>query len=142
MTADLDQRVPATEETIARYDKPFDWAGANCIRLARAQAIALGHEVPPVPLFRTALGAQRALAKRGFASVSEMLDHYFTRWPAPAFALAGDLVAGPASEEHGLEAIGIADGSGKVIGWFEGRSHLGLTTILQSGANLSAAWRL
>lgn len=60
------ERVAATQAVIDRFrDKPFSWAGANCIALARMQAKGLGHVVPPVPRFRSALGAQRAMAKRG-----------------------------------------------------------------------------
>lgn len=139
---DLAARIAATEGVIARFDKPFDWAGANCIRLARAQGVALGHDLPPVPVFRTALGARRALKKRGFDSVSAMLDYYFLRLDTPARAIAGDLVVGPASEEHGLEAVGIADGTGKVVGWHEAIEYRRLDTILQANAHLTGAWRL
>ena len=139
---DLHARVAATEGVIARFDKPFDWAGPNCIRLARAQATALGHDLPPVPMFRTPLGARRALKKRGFVSVSALLDRYFIRLDAPARAIVGDLVVGPAGEQHGLEAVGIADGTGKVVGWHEASDYSCLDTILQANAQLTGAWRL
>lgn len=139
----LADRGEATELVIQRFrDKPFDWAGANCIRLARAQAAAMGHQVPPVPLFRTALGARRALKKRGVDSVSALLDTHFERWPAPAFARLGDLVSGPADPEHGFEAIGIADGQGNVWGWSEQTGHSGLVAILMAQGHLAKAWRL
>jgi hypothetical protein len=139
----LAERARATEAVLARFrDKPFDWAGANCIRLARAQAAALGHSVPPVPVFRTALGAKRALKKRGANSVSALLDAHFERWAAPAFARLGDLVAGPADPAHGLEAVGIADGQGNVWGWSQQNDHQAMVAILFANADLTAAWRL
>ena len=139
----LAERSAATEEVLARFrDKPFSWHGANCIRLARAQGVAMGHSLPPVPSFRTPLGAQRALQKRGFDSVSAMLDHYFERYPAPAFAIVGDLYAGPAAEAHGLEAVGIADGLGNVFGWHQSTDFQRLEPIKFAQGSMTAAWRL
>lgn len=146
----LAERAFATERVLARFrDKPFDWAGANCIRLARAQGEALGHALPPVPLFRTALGARRALAKRGAAGVAELLDQYFVRLPAPAFALVGDLVTLPCADEHGgnerggaLDAVCISDGRGNLFGWHAETGFARLETIKQAEAHVLAAWRL
>lgn len=139
----LAQRAAATEAVLARFrDKPFDWAGANCIRLARAQAAAMGHSVPPVPLFRSALGARKALAKQGAGSVSALLDAHLPRLPAPAFARIGDLVAGPAAEQHGLEAVGVVDGYGLVWGWHEANDFAELSAIAFAESALTGAWRL
>lgn len=139
----LAERAAATDQVLERFRyKPFSWHGANCIRLARAQGVALGHSLPPVPGFRTPLGARRALKRRGFGSVSEMLDFYFERYPAPAFAIVGDLYAGPAAEEHGLEAVGIADGLGNVIGWHESTGFRQLETIKFAQGDMTKAWRL
>lgn len=139
----LADRAAATEKVLARFrDKPFDWAGANCIRLARAQAAALGHDVPPVPLFRTTLGAKRALKKQGAESVTELLDQRFQRLPSPAFAWLGDLVVAPGDPAHGLEAVCIADGQGNCWGWSEQTGHDRLVPILFANAGLTAAWRL
>ena len=139
----LSERGLATEKVLARFrDKPFDWAGANCIRLARAQGVEMGHDLPPEPLFRSALGARRALTKRGHESVSAMLDAHFARWPAPAFARLGDLVAFPAAPEVGLEAVCIADGQGNAWGWSEQNNSQSLVPILMAQADMLAAWRL
>lgn len=139
----LAKRQKATDKVLARFrDKPFAWSGANCIRLARAQAAALGHSVPPVPMFRTPRGARRALRKQGADSVTELLDARFERLQSPAFAWLGDLVSGPADPEHELEAVGIADGQGNVWGWSEQNGHACLVPILFANAQLTAAWRL
>lgn len=138
----LDQRARATQAVLARFDKPFSWAGANCIRLAQEQGVALGHPLPPVPPFRTAKGARRALIERGAASVAELLDQFFERWPAPAFARVGDLVTLPAEADGmGLEAVCIADGQGNLFGWHAADpSRLRVVKFAQ--AAVVAAWRL
>lgn len=139
----LAERARRTEQVLERFrNKPFSWSGANCIRLARAQAAAMGHDVPPVPIFRSALGAQRALAKQGADSVTGLLDLYLPRRPAPAFALLGDLLVGPAADEHGLEAVGIADGQGNVFGWTEATNFQRLESILQVHADITVAFAL
>lgn len=139
----LDERARATEAVLARFrDKPFDWAGANCIRLARAQAVALGHDVPPVPLFRSALGAKRALGKQGVKDVTALLDKWFIRLPAPAFMVVGDLCTLPAEPDgEGLDAVCISDGRGNLFGWHPDKPD-GLAVIKQATAAIAASWRL
>jgi hypothetical protein len=139
----LDERARRTQAVIDRYrDKPFDWAGANCIRLARAQAVALGHDVPPVPLFRSPLGAKKALGKQKAASVTELLDKWFVRLPGAAFMLVGDLctLAGEPDGE-GLDAVCISDGRGNLFGWHPDKPD-GLAVIKQAMANVAMSWRL
>jgi hypothetical protein len=139
----LAERAQRTEQVLERFrDKPFSWQGANCIRLARAQAAAMGHSVPPVPVFRSALGAKKALAKQGAASVTELLDAHFERLPAPAFAWVGDICVLPAADEHGLEAVCIADGRGNVFGWHQETNFEKLESILQAEAGIVTAWAL
>lgn len=142
----LAERADALTRVLIKYrDKPFDWAGANCIRLARAMAVEMGHEVPPVPLFRSPLGAKRALAKQGAATVEELLDKWFPRLSAPAFAMMGDLVSLPADPESaegrmGLSAIGLVDGQGHLFAWHQDCECM--TTIRMFEADTGAAWRL
>lgn len=138
----LAERAAATEAVIDRFrDKPFDWAGANCIRLARAQGVALGHALPPVPLFRSATGARRALAKRGAASVAELMDQFFPRWPAPAFARVGDLCLLPGDpDDGGPDAVCVADGRGNLMGWHW--TFPGLGAIKGAQSAVIVAWRL
>lgn len=106
------------------------------------QAKGLGHAVPPVPRFRSALGAQRAMAKRGADSVAALLDKHFQRHPAPAFAQAGDLVILAGDEDAmGLQAVCISDGRGNLFGWHEKRPE-GLSVIKWADGDIAAAWRL
>ena len=99
----------------------------------------MGHAPPPVPLFRSALGAKRSLKKQGCETIADLLDKYFTRLPAPAFALVGDLVLLPSDD--GLEAVCIADGHGCMIGWHDAYLD-GLSNIKMAEADVAAAWRL
>lgn len=143
MSMTLALRQAATEQVLAKFrDKPFDWKGANCIRLARAQAKAMGHEVPPVPVFRTPLGAKRALKKQGVETVTELLDAHFERLPSPAFAWLGDLLVLEGDPEHQLEAVGIADGQGNVWAWSGQNDHQCLVPILFASSGMTGAWRL
>lgn len=147
MKAELALRAVQTEMVIdALREVPFDWDGASCIHLARAQAFALGHQVPRVPRFRSARGALRALKKQGAASVAELLDQWFPRHPAPAFARVGDLVLLPGDDGAGnrddrLGAICIADGQGNLFGW-HGSDLSRLSVIKWAAAEAVAAWRL
>ena len=136
-------RQAATEKTLARFrTKPFSWAGANCVRLARTQAANMGHKLPPIPQFRSALGAKRALSARGADSVTALLDQHFARLPGPAFAWIGDLIALPGDPALGLDAIGIADGQGNVWCWTQQNGERELTALITINSDAVAAWRL
>ena len=135
----LQDRAEATQRVIDEYRaKPFAWNGAHCIRLARAMGKELGHDLPPIPLIQSPLSAKKALAKQGCESTSDLLDKYFTRLPAPAYAMVGDLVAVPS--EH-FEAICVADGLGNLVGWHD--SDLSQMSVIKFGmSGAIAAWRL
>lgn len=141
----LGERATLTERTIERFrPKPFNWAGANCWRLMAMQARALGHDIPPVPMFRTALGAKRALLATGASSAEEYLDQRFERLPGAAFAWVGDLVllpGDPDGNSAGLDAVCIADGHGNLFGWYGGDGS-GLATMSLVDSNPIGAWRL
>lgn len=145
--AQIALRGVATESVLELVrEKPFAWDGANCVTLARLQAVAMGHDVPALPKFRTAKGALRALKKHGVSSTAELLDLYFERHPAPAFARIGDLVLLPGENEAGerddtLGAIGIADGRGNIFAW-HGSDMSRLSVIKWAAGGVVAAWRL
>lgn len=135
----LSERARATQSVIDKYrTKRFDWSGSHCLRLARSQGIALGHKLPPIPVFRSAFSAQKALKKRGFDSVSDLLDSFFPRLPAPAYAIVGDLVTLPGD---GMEAIFIADGLGNLIGWHEAGGEE-LSNVSFAAGEIIGSWRL
>lgn len=138
----LPERKIATDRTLEKYrDRPFAWHGASCIHLARTQAVNMGHRVPMLPGFRSATGAITALRKTGHASLIDLLDSLFVRI-APARMLAGDLCAGPPSDDvPGFCALGIADGQGNIIGWHD-EDGTKLSAIKFAMAQMTAAWRL
>ena len=140
MTANLAIRAAATEITLAETrDAPFDWAGQNCIRLARRQACNMGHKVAKVPNFKSAVGAARALKRQGAENLEQLLDKWFERHDAPAFAIIGDLVLLPG--EDGFDSICITDGRGNLFGWHD--SDLSKMSVIKAAdADIIAAWRL
>lgn len=141
----LGERQRATARVIEKYRRrPFAWEGANCWKLTAAQARAMGHPFPPVPQFRSALGARRALSRAGCASAAEFLDRHFQRLPTAAFAMVGDLVllpGDPDGKEAVLDAVTIADGHGNLFGWHDGAPG-GLTAIKFAAGAAIGAWRL
>ena len=135
---ELERRRIATENTRQRFiGKEFSWARPHCIQLMRFQAAEMGHRLPPLPLFKTAIGAKRALKKRGCDSVEQLLDGMFPRI-APAAMLLGDLAATPGTE--GLEGVFVNVGPRKLMGWREDAPQL---VVLDVGYDeLIGAWRL
>jgi len=105
----------------------------------------MGHQVPPVPLFASERGAIKALRKQGVRSTAELLDKWFERHPAPAFAELGDLVVLPGDRDGErddvLAAIGIADGRGNVFAW-HGSDLSKMSVIKLAETEIIAAWKL
>lgn len=138
-------RAAQTQGVLDRFrDKPFSWDKANCWKLTGAQARAMGHRFPPVPRFRSALGAKRALLKTGAADAAAFLDMHFLRLPGAAFALMGDLVllpGDPEGESAVLDAVCVADGMGNLFGWHAANPD-GLSAIKFAVADAIGAWRL
>src|SRR3546814_5973721 len=63
--------------SLAKYrDQPFKWGRYDCARVIAHQAKKLGHKVSLAKAgsYSSALGAKRALAKVGCATLSEALD--------------------------------------------------------------------
>lgn len=139
-----DDRVERTNAVLERYrHRAFDWqAGTTCIHLFRSQAVAMGHTMPPLPLFRSALGARRALKARGAESVTGLIDAMLPgRRITPASMWVGDVGALPG--EDGLDAL-LIWGGGKLLGW-HGDDPSRMVSIELSAAEVAAhlvAWRL
>ena len=136
---ELERRRVATEKTLAKYrDTAFDWAaGRTCIHLAKFQARAMGHRLPSVPRFRSALGAKKALAAMGAENVIGLLDTLLPRI-APAEMLLGDLAA--VAGEGGLDAVMVCAGPMKLLGWREDADAMVVLDVPLG--EVSAAWRL
>ena len=134
----LIKRKAVTQETLDRFrGADFDWSGTTCVHLARAQLVGMGHGVPEIPQFSTALEAARVMREHGWDSVSEMLDSYLERI-APASMLLGDIAL--IKGAGGLDAIFICAGPLKVFGWREDAPDLVVLDI--SFGDLEGAWRV
>lgn len=141
---DLAARVAATEKVVARFrGRPFAWdKRRTCIHLARAQARALGHRLPPIPDFRSPRAARTALRAQGCETLEQLLDRHFVRI-APLAAWVGDLVIMAGGEGEGdFDGIGIVAG-GKILGYHEDHLTEGLVNIIPAGPDpFIGAWRL
>jgi len=135
---ELERRAEAVKATQARFDGvPFDWKGhSTCIHLLRFHAAQMGHKVPIVPRFRSAVGARKALLSTGWQTLPGLLDSMFERIP-PAFARVGDVMAVPG---EGFEALFIRAGVTKWIGWHQDYDNC--TTVVPDFSHAIGAWRL
>lgn len=134
----LIRRRDATQRTLNRFrGVNFDWSGVTCAHLAHAHLSEMGHDVPNIPQFDTALGAARALQSLGWDSVSDMLDSLLPRI-APASMLLGDLAL--IKGAGGLDAIFICAGPLKVFGWRDDAPDLVLLDV--SFGDLEGAWQV
>lgn len=113
---DLQRRSLALDATHTRFmGRTLDWSKkATCAHMLRYHASKMGHELPLVPSFRSALGAKKALKTAGFESMIDMIDNYFERIP-PAFMLPGDVMIVPGTE--GFDAVYIKCERSKFLGW-------------------------
>lgn len=115
---DLEERAEATRKTWARFEgKPFDWTkAATCVHLMKYHGQNMGHTLPSVPRFRSAMSAKRALQSLGHDSVVSLMNEKFAPI-VPAKMWVGDMMAVPG--EAGFEALFIRAGVTKFIGWHE-----------------------
>ena len=103
-----------------------------------------GHRQPlrgllPLRLRPQLVGAARALKRQGAENLEQLLDKWFERHDAPAFAIIGDLVLLPG--EDGFDSICITDGRGNLFGWHD--SDLSKMSVIKAAdADIIAAWRL
>lgn len=133
---DLLRRQKAVGKTLAKYrGKEFDWqAGCTCIHMLRFHMRQMGHKPEPLPRIRSAVGARRALDRREWSGVSDMLDSMLERIP-PARMLLGDVAV--FRSEDGFGAITISLG-GKVMGWHD---EAPMMTALEP-IEIDGAWRV
>lgn len=139
--SDLLRRARALDAAKRKYGKrAFSWRnGVSCVHLARGHLVKMGHRPPPLPRIRSLVGARRALAERGWANVTEMLDAQpgLLRI-APAEMLPGDLAV--LASEDGIGAIFLCAGPHKLIGWREDAPAMVVLDL--SFDQVSGAWRV
>lgn len=134
----MHQRRDVTQATMDHFTpKPFDWCkAATCVHMVRRHVAAMGHSVPPMPRFRSALSAKAALTERGWSNLAEMMDATLPRI-MPAQVIMGDVVE-LQSESDVFGALCIALGDGRVMGYSEGQEAF---SVMQPFTSPIAAWR-
>jgi hypothetical protein len=136
----MNRRVEATRKTLAKYSRPFDWRGRmTCIHMARTQLRNMGHRPPPIPDFRSAIGARSALKKAGFGDIATLFDSMLPRI-SPAEMWVGDLALLPGDEFFG--SICISDTAGKLIGWHEDDPSGVRPQLVLDLRSVTGAWRV
>ena len=139
---ELQRRVSATQATQARFEgRAFNWSKqATCIHLMRFHAAQMGHQLPLVPRFRSAIGAKKALKDFGAETLSELMDKFFPRIPA-AMMLPGDIAAFPG--DGGFDALMIYGQLRAVLGWHEYSEQCEYARLTDEGyAACLGAWRI
>ncbi|WP_342248601.1 DUF6950 family protein [Sphingomonas sp. OTU376] len=136
----LHERAERMRNALAWFeDKPFSWqTSANCIHALRALAVAFGRKAPPVPRFRTPLGARRAIRRRGHADLRSLIGAYLGPEIAPAMAIVGDAALLPG---EGLGAVVFYAGGGQWLGW-HGEDQSRMQAFSMPGDAFLAAWRM
>jgi hypothetical protein len=138
---ELERRRNAVMATQARFDgKPFAWdRQATCIHLLRFHAAQMGHQVPIVPRFRSAIGAVKALKREGVETLPELMDKYFPRIPASKM-LMGDVACFPGD---GMDALMVYGQLRAFLGWHEDDAPCQPCRVTDEGYALcKGAWRL
>lgn len=132
-------RIAAAQATLDRFkDAPFKFGKNDCARMVAFHLRKMGVTVrlAKAGAYSSALGAKRALARAGFATLADGLDaHGLLRIP-PAAAVAGDIVELPAVDSFG--ALTVAVGNGRVIGYHESCDG---ATVMQP-VEFVSAWRV
>lgn len=135
---DLAARAELTQRVIEEIDRPFSWkTRGNCIHLFRAQLTAFGYAVPPVPGFSSVIGAKRAMTKRGFVRLEDLVTHYLARIPTSRL-LVGDIVMMPGHDAR-LNALGVFVGQRRIRAW-HGKDLSRLLAFDVTAGELLGAW--
>lgn len=140
---EIQRRIAATQLTQKRFEgRAFDWSKqATCLHLVRFHAAQMGHKLPIVPRFRSALGAMKALRAEGVETLPELMDKYFPRIPAAQMRV-GDVAAFP-GDDGGFDALMIYGQLRAVIGWHQDAAECQIARLTEEGYRLcSGAWRL
>lgn len=140
---EIKRRVAATQATQARFEgRVFDWAKqATCLHLVRFHAAQMGHQLPVVPRFRSALGAMKELKAQGVETLPELMDKHFPRI-APARMLVGDVAAFPGAD-GGFDGLMIYGQLRACLGWHQDAAECQVARLTDEGYSLcTGAWRL
>jgi hypothetical protein len=116
----LAERAAATQATYNRYlAKPFSWRGATCVHVLRFHLRQMGHRPPPMPQFRSAIGATTALKAQGVHGLPGLCMKLGLAPIAPAEMIVGDvaIVPGDDGRTDGIFAALVICAGNKFMGW-------------------------
>lgn len=145
-------RQQATQATLDLFrGRAFSWSGGKtCLHLMHAHLQHCGVKVPRLPTVRSALGAKRALDRRGQASMAEVIDSLgLERLPAPAMMTIGDLAFMPSAD--GFGGVLVCVGPNQLLGWAEivraseddeGEAVEGCEVFIMTLDQVEACWRV
>lgn len=139
MRRDAIERKEIVEAAIATFQGPVFRPGKyDCVRLAAFVLRKRGHKprLGRGGSYSSMLGAKRALARAGFASLEAALDSLKLPRIPPAAALPGDIILVPG--EGDLDALHVAVSNGRTLAY---HADLPSADILQPTAFI-AAWRV
>lgn len=135
----MTRRVAAAQATLDRFQgRPFAFGKDDCARMVlfHLRQIGLKPRNAKAGSYSTLLGARRALARAGFATLAEAIDAQGLLRIPPAAAVVGDLLMMPGVDDFG--ALAVALGNGRVIAWHEDAEG---ATVLQP-VEFVAAWSI
>lgn len=119
--SEMIMRVEVTQATLDRFiGRPFVWGSADCGQLAAFHLKGMGHRLVLTKWgsYRSALGAAKAMKRAGYADLSAVLDGMGLDRIPPAAVLPGDVLALPHEESAVFEALTVALGNGRVLGFY------------------------
>lgn len=134
----MERRRDAAQATLDRFkDKPFEFGTSDCARLVAFHLRQIGKpvKVAKAGSYKSLLGATRALKRLGFDNLSDLMDSHLERLPAPAFAIAGDVIAMPGEEGPG--ALSVCMGNGRALGFHADAAG----AVIMEPREMLAAWR-
>jgi len=137
--ADLVRRRDAVRATMERFrGKPFALGSVDCAKMVAFHVKQLGHAVrlAKAGKYRTVLGAQAALRRLGFETLSDAMDGQGFARIAPAAAWIGDVVAFESG--YPIGALGIYAGNGDMLAFHE----LHELPVIMTMGQVQAAWRV
>lgn len=131
------RRVAAAQATLDQFQgRPFAFGSDDCARMVvfHLRQFGLKPRIAKAGSYSTLLGARRALARAGFATLADAVDAQGLLRIPPAAAVVGDLLMMPGVDDFG--ALAVALGNGRVLGWHEDAEG---ATVLQP-VEFVAAW--
>ena len=141
MSTILERRVAAAQATLDHFDgQPFVWGRCDCAILAAHILRQFGRHTPlrSFGSYRTALGAARALRRKGFHALPAVLDGIGLLRIPYAAALPGDIIATPGEDAWG-DALAVDLGRGRYLGF--ARDANGARAGVITLPVINTAWR-